>query len=176
MKLYNKTKCPTEFLEPLLVAAGRAVGAKTTNTVVKVTSGRTGRVKGEAINWNTVSKWHLVKGWTWAHHSKNNSISCDGYFSIVLPMALHPCYDPVKVAESFFKVAMHEWAHIKDYQSGGRWSLPWSRAGAGGRRPRHDSRPEELRAINAVDDAVDGGAVTRHQGKILLLAFCIGRH
>ena len=58
----------------------------------------------------------------------------------------------------------------KDYQSGGRWTMPWASRGLGGRRARHDSRPEELRAINCVDDALAGGAVQRYQDAIIGLA------
>ncbi len=65
---------------------------------------------------------------------------------------------------------MHEWKHIADYQAGGRWVMPWASPGMSGRRARHDSRPEELRAINAVDDAIAKGAVQRHQDLIIALA------
>jgi len=37
------------------------------------------------------------------------------------------------------------------------------------RRARHDSSPEELRAINVVDDALAGGAVRRYQDEILVV-------
>lgn len=36
--------------------------------------------------------------------------------------------------------------------------------------PSHDSRPEEVRAIDAVDDAVARGAIIRHQDLIIALA------
>ncbi len=65
---------------------------------------------------------------------------------------------------------MHEWKHIADYQAGGRWAMPFASQGSGGRRVRHDSRPEELRAINAVDDALARGAVLRYQEAIIALA------
>ncbi len=48
--------------------------------------------------------------------------------------------------------------------------MPFASRGPGGRRARHDSRPEELRAINAVDDAIAKGAVQRHQDFIIALA------
>jgi hypothetical protein len=38
------------------------------------------------------------------------------------------------------------------------------------RLARHDRRPEELRAIHAVDEALDRGAVTRYQNVIIALA------
>jgi len=48
--------------------------------------------------------------------------------------------------------------------------VPFASRGPGGRRARHDSRPEELRAIDAVDDAVAKGAVQRYQDLIIALA------
>jgi hypothetical protein len=76
----------------------------------------------------------------------------------------------MSLPESFFKVAIHEWKHIADYQAGGRWAMPFASRGPSGRRARHDSRPEELRAINAVDDALAKGAVRRYQDLIIALA------
>jgi hypothetical protein len=37
-------------------------------------------------------------------------------------------------------------------------------------RPIYDRRPEELRAINAVDDAIAKGVIQRHQDLIIALA------
>jgi hypothetical protein len=78
-------------------------------------------------------------------------------------------YDEQALAQSFFEVAMHEWYHVRDYQRGGRWAMPFARHRASGRRPLHDRRPEELRAINAVDEALDRGAVRRYQDEIIAL-------
>jgi hypothetical protein len=47
--------------------------------------------------------------------------------------------------------------------------MPFASAGRSGRRPLHDRRPEELRAINAVDEALDRGAVERNQDAIIVL-------
>jgi len=104
-----------------------------------------------------VSKW------------KSERVATDGgWFRLTIPWK-RPGWDSLAVAESVFKVAMHEWVHIKDYQAG-KWSLPWSSASRGGRRPKHDSRPEELRAINGVDDAIERGAIQRYQDLIIALA------
>jgi hypothetical protein len=65
---------------------------------------------------------------------------------------------------------MHEWLHIRDDQHGGRWAMPFASAGRSGRRPLHDRRPGELRAINAVDEALDHGSVERNQDAIIVLA------
>jgi len=54
MKHFNKTKLADAALERLLVATGRAVGAKTTNVVVKVTQGQDRGVSSRAHN---VRRW-----------------------------------------------------------------------------------------------------------------------
>lgn len=54
MKHFNKTKLADAALERLLVATGRAVGAKTTNVVVKVTQGQDRGVSSKAHN---VRRW-----------------------------------------------------------------------------------------------------------------------
>ncbi len=166
MKLYNKTKLPDAVLERLLIAAGRAVGARTGNVVVKVTQGRNAGVSGMAHHATFVNTWHLKQVSKW----KSENVRTDGeWFKVTMPW-FRPGWDSLAVAQTFFEVAMHEWVHIRDYQAGGRWSMPWASRGTGGRRARHDSRPEELRAINAVDDAIAKGAVQRHQDLIISLA------
>ncbi len=166
MKIYNKTKLPDSVLEPLLVAAGRAVGAKTSGVVVKVTQGRNAGVSGMAQSASFVNTWHLKRVSKW----KSERVSTDhGWFRITIPWS-RPGWDSLAVAQSFFQVAMHEWKHIADYQAGGRWAMPFASQGSGGRRARHDSRPEELRAINAVDDAVAKGTVLKYQDAVIALA------
>ena len=167
MKLYNKTKLSDAVLEPLLTAAGRAVGAKTTGVVVKATQGRNRGVYGVAHSASFVYQWHLKRC---TPKGRNRMISTNGgYFHLTIPKPA-PGWDFLGLARQVFEVAAHEWVHIKDYQHGGRWTLPFARTGTGGRRPRHDSRPEELRAINAVDDAVDRGAIERNADLIIDLA------
>ena len=164
MKLFNKCRVLDEALEPVLVAAGRAVGARTGNVVVKVTVSRH-RLSGMAHQATFVNTWHLKRVKKW---SSERVYTDGGWFKVSVPMQV----DGLRAAEDFFLLAMHEWVHIKDYQTG-KWSLPWSSAGRGGRRPRHDSRPEELRAINAVDDAVASGAIRRNQDTIIALAIVL---
>lgn len=48
--------------------------------------------------------------------------------------------------------------------------MPFASRGPGGRLARHDSRPEELRAINAVDGAFAKNVVGRYADEILALA------
>jgi len=166
LKLYNKTKLSDFVLEPLLVAAGRAVGTKTSGVVVKVTQGRNAGVSGMAHLASFVNTWHLKRISKW----KSERVTTDGgWFRITIPWS-RPGWDSLAVAQSLFEVAMHEWVHIRDYQTGGKWAMPFASRGQGGRRARHDSRPEELRAINAVDDAIAKGAVVRYQDVIIELA------
>ncbi|MCI0349591.1 MAG: hypothetical protein L0Z53_09225 [Acidobacteriales bacterium] len=167
MKLYNKTRIPDDVLEPLLTAAGRAVGARTAGVVVKVTQARSRRICGLAQNHTTVYLWHLSN--RYRSIGTHRHISTDGgWFRLTIPYV--GCrWEPLALAEDVFKVAAHEWAHIRDYQAGGWRTLPWSTRGASGRRPIHDRRPEELRAINAVDNAIDRGALRRYADQIIAL-------
>jgi hypothetical protein len=162
MKLYNKSSLSDAALEPLLVAAGRCAHAKTSGVVVKVTHGRSASISGMAHSASFVYAWHL-----WRGGGRRRVDTHGGWFSIVMPRS----GDSLAIAELFFKTAIHEWAHIRDYQAGGRWAMPWASKGPGGRRARHDSRPEELRAINAVDDALAAGALRRYQD--LVIALCV---
>lgn len=149
MKLYNNSRIPDSVLEAVLYKAGKAVGARTTNVVVQVNTSRTCSCKGQA--------WHY--GWVrnWKGMPKGRQINTDGgMFQITLPIP-RPWFSNdllkrncLKFAESFFKVARHEWAHVKDYQQmdEGKY-LEWSRKSySGGRRPKWANRPEEQRAEN----------------------------
>lgn len=168
MKLYNKSRLPDAVLEPLLVAAGRAVGAKTSGVVVKVTQGRNRGVYGAAQRATFVYTWHLKRVQKWKSESVATS---GGWFRLTVP-AHHPCWDSLAVAESIFKVSMHEWVHIKDYQAMNRGEYkPFaSRNPHSNRRIGHDSRPEEERAIDTVNYAISEGAIKRNQDVIIALA------
>ena len=166
MKLYNKTSLPTAALEAVLVAAGRAVGARTGGVVVKVTQNRSIGTSGLAQRLAFVYAWHLRGRRRGNVRKLGRMIRTDGgWFSISIPRPTTAPHDWLDAAESIFRVAMHEWVHIRDYQ-GGYWK-PWSVRGPGGRRPPHDARPEEIRAYDAVDDATGRGATRRHQDAII---------
>jgi hypothetical protein len=146
VKLYNKTKCPTAILRPLLVAAGKSVGATTSGVVVKVTQARYPRSRGMAYRgWPYI--WHLQgrrkKG---RDHRKQVIDTRGGWFTISLP-GTHPAYDLIGLARQFYKVAQHEWAHIKDYQGDVYYREPRT---ASGRRIAHDQRPCEQAAYREV--------------------------
>lgn len=124
MKLINNTTVPSAELERVLVAAGRMVGARTTNVVVLVSRGRGGGMAYEcvAVRWGRGRKRRTTDG---------------GAFKIRLPYG-----DALAAARQFFGTAAHEWCHIREYQLGGRTRFVFS---SGPRRPSHDDRPEEQR-------------------------------
>lgn len=166
MKLYNRTDCPDRILRPLLVAAGRAVGAKTGEVIVKVGQSRLPRGTGIAIAADRVrlgflqgkppekwGRWITTQG---------------GYIRLTLPGWFA---DPLILAQSFYELAVHEWGHILDLQVGLGF-LPWS-GRDGERRPRWKERPEEIRACNYTDEALKKettGRLTSRDDLILELA------
>lgn len=142
MKLFNRTRIPDEVLYALLVKAGRSVGARTGDVAVQVNPARQRRGSGGcAYNYDL-----LYMNGRW--------IKVDGYFKISLPTKSGDpaeTADPLLAAQAFLHIARHEFGHIRDYQS--REHLEFSRRGPGGRRPLHDSRPEEIRANDYIYDS-----------------------
>ena len=139
MKLYNRTRISDDILSALLVKAGKSVGANTSGVVVKVNTGH-----------------HYVNGTAWQDdrvYVGSRWINTDrGHFRISLPMP-DRIHDAIDRARDFLYVARHEWGHIRDYQAGGRRTMEFSHRSSGGRRPSHDSRPEEIRAENYIYDS-----------------------
>lgn len=154
MKLYNKTKCPDEILRPLLVAAGKSVGARTSKVIVKVTQAQRHHSRGKAYKIPLVYSWHLRR----LKNRKNEGrlIWTDGgYFEISLPAKgteerLNLYGGAYRVAGRFYELAQHEWAHIKDYQANRHMPMPRTPSG---RRVRWEDRPCEVAAMNSVEDA-----------------------
>ena len=173
MKFYNnKTRIPSAILERFLVAAGRSVGARTGKVVVKVTAGR---MRGLASEGFAVYEWHLrnLKSRRRGRRILGRAIDTDGgWFHLSLPVDPSPG-DPLTLAESVWNLAQHEWGHIRDYQAGGTRRLTFSRRGGNGRRPDHDSRPEEIRAERYIREshaAVAAGKKRAADDEILALA------
>lgn len=166
MKLYNKTRCPNELLRPLLVAAGKSIGAKTGEVVVKITQGHYGRSCGMAVDCDFVYSWHLRR--LKYHHTKKKwirnhgrAIQTDGgWIRITLPGTC--CYHFkrdkngkkfitfLSQAEEFYEVAQHEWAHINDFQKDSNLPTPHTPSG---RRVAWKDRPIERSAMNQVKEA-----------------------
>ena len=132
MKLYNKTKCPTELLRPLLLAAGKSVKADTGGVAVQVNPGRCGWLKGAR---GSAVKCDFVRiGKRWLQTN-------GGRIRLTLPGMINSCYvDSLSLVEGFYQTAQHEWAHIKDYQAGTFVRSPQSKSG---HRIRWAKRPCE---------------------------------
>jgi hypothetical protein len=163
MKLYNKTKCPGSILKPLLIAAGKSVGARTTGVVVKVTQIRQSYREGSGVAYQQplVYSWHLRNFKSRRGHIHRvplgkvplgKLIRTDGgWVEIRLPAkSTFENLDSLKRAAYFYEVAQHEWGHIRDYQQGVREVSPRTPSG---RRVRHDDRIEEQRANAYVAEA-----------------------
>ena len=139
MKLYNHTPIEDKILERLLVKAGQSIGARTSDVIVQVNRGRIPNCSRAVACRCDIVK--LEKRWT------NTD---GGYFKISLSLPLKIfSQDSLQAAETFLEVARHEWGHIRDYQES---SKPFS-ARSLGRRPPHNSRPEEIRAANYIYDS-----------------------
>lgn len=137
MKLYNRTKINDGVLSALLVSAGLSIGARTSGVIVNVNMSRGPHSSGTAYECCALK---INKRW----------VKTDGgYFDIRIPRG-HP--DPIKAAQCVLYVARHEWGHIRDYQAGGRLAMEFAKK-TNGRRPKHDSRPEEIRAENYIYDS-----------------------
>jgi len=153
VQLYNKTKWGAKLLRRLLKRTARLAGARFGQVPVKVTAARSGRVSGEARSAGWVAEWHL-RGSSLIDDSR---VSCDGGFMrLVLPppayFAANLPHLAVKTARRIYEIAIHEWVHIADMQEGG---LEWSVCGASGRRPAWEERPEEQRARDAAEEAME---------------------
>jgi hypothetical protein len=160
MKLYNKTRCPDEILRPLLVTAGKSIGTRTGNVVVKVTQGQGLSSKGKAHEAHLVYSWHL-KNLKCRRKPNNNNPgrliqTNGGWIEITLPKLKSPeimkCFtaDAITLAERFYETAQHEWAHIKDFQEKRFMRSPRTKSG---RRIKWADRPAEISAMNQVDNA-----------------------
>ena len=147
MKLYNKTKCPDDILRPLLLRAGKSIGAQTTGVVVKVTQGRSPCTRGMAYRACVVYSWHLHGSRKKGHTPLGQQIPTNGGFIQISLPGPHPAYDKIVLAQRFYTIMQHEWAHIKQYQSSQRYATPRT---VGGRRIAHDLRPAEKDAYKEV--------------------------
>lgn|GEM_PF-6261369 len=158
MKLYNRTTIPTEVLEAIIVQAGRNVGARTSGVVAKVTRGRSYCVSGVAKKCTHIRHWFLMgKSCPKSPEAQRTARwgrTDGGYFTMTVGRieATAGLYHGTKLAEEVYETALHEWAHIADYQSPlyGTPALAWSKPGASGRRCAWKRRPEEIRAQDAV--------------------------
>jgi len=149
MKLYNRSPIDDKVLKAVLAKAARSVGARQSKVLVEI--GHGDHLRGHANNYI----WKLIG---------KRKIKCEDWVRIILPtwrIQYSPhqywrCWykgDPINLAQVIYDLARHEFAHIRDYQHGGEQTMPWSRQGKSGRRPRWAERPEEQRAMAACEDA-----------------------
>lgn len=158
MKLYNKTPINNDLLKRILTVASQAAGSNSLNTIVTVTPTQgysRCRVHGMAHNSAWVSDT-VLSG------KSNRKITCSGWIQLFVPNTTairkweaklaswekkNPWhYDWLDLAEIVYSIAVHEWAHIKDYQNR-VWHDPKQRT------KRHDARPWEKTAIRCARSA-----------------------
>jgi len=158
----NRTTCPDSLLVPIFRHCADCVGVDLApcesypdRLRVKVTRGRarSGRISGLAIAWGN-----------------HGPFEC----KVVLPRACG--WDVLDLVREFWRVAIHEMAHILDYQKRARgvkvdfnsYSSPYSM-----RRIRHDDRPQEKRAddtVKRVEAQISAGALPSCKSALVELA------
>lgn len=172
VKLYNHTKISDSILLPVLTDAKRLVGVKG-NIIVLVTRGQNW-CRGNAQSAIGVYKYTLQARSRRDRNGKYTArklIKTDGgYIRISIPFDVTPF---TYAADLFFKIMLHEFGHVKDFQRPDYHTLPWSERGIGKRRAKHDARPEEIRAENYKDEAWEKYLKGKNKWKvdIHLLAF-----
>jgi hypothetical protein len=148
IKLYNSSKLPEEPLRQLLTEAKALAGAKG-DVVVRVMGPSYGATS-EAKRARAVRKAWLQGKRNWYDRGLKLMICTDGGYVIMRPHH-HMRIDPLWAAEQFWETAIHEFAHIVQFQSdkfiNGQfarfaYSMEWKR------------RPHELDAVNRTDAAL----------------------
>lgn len=161
MKLYNKSRCPDGILRPLITAAGQRVGARTAGVVVKVTQGRSGRMRGMAYRgWPFL--WHLTRHRQRGRNRTRMVRTVGGWIEITLPIA-RGLADSLKLAENVYRLLLHEWQHVREYQMPVRLRCDPNTV-------PHDSRIQERRAYAAERRGLAKGYSHKAEEAILALA------
>ena len=142
MKLINKTRIPDILLKEVLLIAKRALHKRINDKIVVFVS--TGRHGGGYANScrriNIKNKIYDVVG---------------GIIHITLNGWVPSDYEVMSIchAESFFKTACHEWGHVYDYQQNLKGKeLEFAAPSCGGKRMKHEYRPEEKRVHEYLDE------------------------
>lgn len=150
VKLYNSSGLADEPIRQLLLEAKLLAGAKG-GVVVKVTR-PVRREPSEAKRAGWVRESWLKSKRNWREHTGRRIRTAGGYVIMRPHMFRHPGYDCLKLAEEFFQTAVHEFAHIVQFQTGRfhdgeaarfAYKMEWKR------------RPHELDAINRTDAALE---------------------
>lgn len=144
MKLYNKTKIPDKVLERLLYRSAKAVGSvRTQKTVVKVTTsqyGCSGVVKGTGFG-----MWKYYERYLKGSGSSTKLIWSDGGYMFLRVPSSNFRQDPLMFSEEVYKLAAHEWRHIRDHQKHVKMDT---------HKKRWANRSHEKRAMNSAKKAV----------------------
>lgn len=143
MKLYNNTKIDDKLLYKVLYMAGKAVGSiRTQKVVIKVTSsvyGSSGHVNN---SYGFYREWYL-KSKPSQYLKYDKAIRSDGGFMFLKIPVRH--WEPLRLAEEVYRLASHEWRHIKDVQKKARF---------GDYNRNWKNRPHERRAMNSEKRAI----------------------
>ena len=184
VKLYNFSGLPDEPLRTLLSRAKRLVDCRG-DVVVKVTCGGN-RVSSHASRCDWVAKFHLAgractkaSGRTELRRGKvrtaGGMVTLRPYhppaFALRNPGWHSDLKDPIEWAKRLFETAMHEFHHIREFQERLLFQ-EWSTRNRGGKLPAWRYRPEEIRAMNATDEALEKlrRSQAKHDELILELA------
>jgi len=144
IRLFNKSGLADEAVLPVLQDAARLIGVRGP-VAVKVTRG--GFLVRSSAHAGWPYRWHMDR-----HCPKEKRMAMVDTTGGWIEMQPRHSLDPLRMAGEFFETALHEFAHVLDFQTG---FLPWSRRGPSGRRPAWQNRPEEIRAENAKDAALE---------------------
>ena len=126
MQLVNETRIPNAVLRPLLAAAARKVGAKTSGVLVRVKWGwKRSNASEDTYSWTLGSKrkvtYKMIEGRRRPAHVRYTKgrtyIDLRGHMEMVLNRGM----DALHLAEWFWEVAVHEWHHIAWGQQGRRY-------------------------------------------------------
>jgi len=126
MQLVNETRIPNVVLRPLLAAAARKAGAKTSQVLVRIKWGwKRSNASEDTIAWTLGSRRKVThrtvdgkrRPWRVRYTSGRQHEGLRGHVEMVLDRRL----DALAFAEWFWAVAVHEWHHIAWGQQGRRY-------------------------------------------------------
>ena len=144
IKLYNNSKIPDNLILPVLQYAFRKTRCHG-DVVVKVTRGGI-HTRSKAERAFSVARWFLSRrSRTKADKLRTGWVKTNGGYVILQPL-LDTHLDPILMATSIMDTAIHEFVHIKDFQTGKRfaeYNRNWR------------NRPHEMRAMMGTRDIVN---------------------
>jgi len=163
--IYNQTPYKLEIIGNILSLAHQQVGIDKGTTVVKVTTKRSrigcsgvayksyprGRLRKILEKYHPPKTWQSDLGWV--------KISFSGPDAFDLRFKDDPNFDIVYyAARQFYEVALHEFAHIKDYRMKTHITTPLTPTG---KRIWWKNRPAEKFAISQVEQVLSQPALVQ---------------